>query len=1777
MARPTEHYAGRIKRKAANAIDVYRYERARGVRWASSVKHYGEDASREYGDRFLIELIQNAYDANPKSSSTGKVGVLLDLGEDEHGVLYVANTGRPFTDDNFDAITDIAQSDKEPGEGIGNKGVGFKSVLQVSQWPEIYSSHPGSKDRSAFDGYCFRLPRQADVARLVDEEDLEDVLRDVPPYALPIPVTDVPPRVTKFRRDGYCTVVRLPLDDERAALRVEIEIGRLTASTTPLLLFLERIDLLHLRVHSADGLALRDDRLHRRVERMVKQDALAVDRVNLGEQGIFTVATRPVSSAALSAAIADSAPEISDRWASWKQDSTVSVALQLHHTDSEWRFYTFLPMGDSEAPLPAHVNAPFFTKLDRNSVRFSVRYNAFLLEEIARLCIEAAFWIRDNSPDHGQLCLDLISWNSTYLLLLTNAFEESGKPLHEAELVPIVSLNGAPNFGAVTNVRRWDVFGRAMNTLTAGLLREHTGAAIVDPALGSPRIENLGELRLQLSNGTDDAHPTDAELAEWLEIVAKRLWRAVPTTTGEGWVDFYDDVANAFVGRDADALHGRRLIIDADGKLVRCGVSDDARRSRTIFFAPVRDQTEGEEDVEVAFDVKLPTELAKAISFTREDLNWHFQSEESRKIARRCRKFLEDSNLVHRYRTQDVLAAVQRFLRNPRNHDDIAVLRAALRFAYRFKDKANDQTLRSIGLRVPTNGDWRPASEALFSAHWPNTQGPSLVQLIQLAGSVSPSLAELHERLLLSPATWAPDDTPMSDWTAFLKRLGVRDGLHPVSLCKERFRSYGPAFTPRRWAHFADIDEGFADLWDSKTADHQSFSQYPQTMCTSVTELWGLPGQFEFEQFSAAIQEQYATLVIKNLDVWQPDCIVVGSRRAKHPQDVIVKWPSPMQIFLREAHWLPVVQRDEPRFCTPDEAWLFDDGRSEIAPKFAPLVTASLRRLAQQNSLVAERLRSWCGIRCWNDPRDAPDVAEQLYAMVADGTTELSDMGALTREYERAIHHSLHLARDWWPEQYVPSVLVRRGEVQVVAVELDEGHDPVFVDDGTDRAKRKLLEEVGAPIVCAEPADGGKIAAALKAAAPGVGVQVLSDVHISIEIDGIPLDDETPSVALTAGGNEWLVSLVVAALEYRSGQFRRRGDRSLREAASRLRSIRLIPARHLRLSIGGHTATDRMPHRDAFSVLTPSHPAIVVTEFSGEVGWDTLEKLAHPIAAVVGAPEIGSVLFESLVRMRRGHLDDDQAPTLDQCAGSLDITRSQIDDVIARLSSEIDVLRDRIPLAVACLSSIAAGEEMAQILSNANSEDDVRVALSTFDLPRSPDLLDMTKTAPGLRELRDALKVTYRDFNLALEGMGRPTLADPDAHEQAFTYFVKRNRDGILCRLHQVFRPRFADGRPLDDYVRLRSFPGMGRDPSWLDSYEVPDDVAMQIRVDDWLRKHGASPLSQDVGVTKSVNALQTANRRQVTASGDAAARLVRSWCIKTNVPCPELWSGGGCGGRLADWADEQGLLDFVTLNDLQPLLGHMGRERIWPPDMPHSFEAAKLRLTEDDLDRGASEEEHQRARQHAERSTVTLGSRRFGVDPDCFTEIAAEVRQTLPSSVLRTPFRTEPGPMPAARNQTRDQSGPKSFYRNMTRFSEGQRQVIGLAAEVIALDWLKEQYATSGVVTWRSGYKDMVEGGREGDDTLGYDIDVQTKSGRFMFEVKGAAEDGTEFELTQSEIDAARRNTKRDAYRVVYIQFALDPQQAKPILLPNPFSLRGSDVYRVVGNGLRYKFSPKE
>jgi hypothetical protein len=129
-----------------------------------------------------VELLQNAHDAHPAGSAGGKVLMLLDETEGPHGTMYAADAGAGFGEENFRAISNLALSNKPVGEGIGNKGVGFKSVLQACESPEIFSCDPHDPAR---DGFCFGFADHDQLRDLTaDDDELAWVLDNVSRYNL---------------------------------------------------------------------------------------------------------------------------------------------------------------------------------------------------------------------------------------------------------------------------------------------------------------------------------------------------------------------------------------------------------------------------------------------------------------------------------------------------------------------------------------------------------------------------------------------------------------------------------------------------------------------------------------------------------------------------------------------------------------------------------------------------------------------------------------------------------------------------------------------------------------------------------------------------------------------------------------------------------------------------------------------------------------------------------------------------------------------------------------------------------------------------------------------------------------------------------------------------------------------------------------------------------------------------------------------------------------------------------------------------------------------------------------------------------------------------------------------------------------------------------------------------------------------------------------------------------------------------------------------------------
>jgi len=110
---------------------------------------------------FVFELIQNAEDNHYGEQVEPSLSFRLTPDDPTctpgaEGALIVENNELGFLPENVEALCRVGRSTKVKQEGyIGEKGIGFKSVFQVTADPHVFSR-----------GYAFRLPETESLTGL---------------------------------------------------------------------------------------------------------------------------------------------------------------------------------------------------------------------------------------------------------------------------------------------------------------------------------------------------------------------------------------------------------------------------------------------------------------------------------------------------------------------------------------------------------------------------------------------------------------------------------------------------------------------------------------------------------------------------------------------------------------------------------------------------------------------------------------------------------------------------------------------------------------------------------------------------------------------------------------------------------------------------------------------------------------------------------------------------------------------------------------------------------------------------------------------------------------------------------------------------------------------------------------------------------------------------------------------------------------------------------------------------------------------------------------------------------------------------------------------------------------------------------------------------------------------------------------------------------------------------------------------------------------------------
>lgn len=1761
---------------------------------------------KEYRGRFLHELIQNGYDAHPEGTRGGRLAIHFHesdgsgnaTGENRHGVLYVANGGQPLSASNFERMASLGESDKPIGVGIGNKGVGFKSVFQICAVPEVYSALDA--DDPGFNGFSFRFGTHTDLVSLLnnDEARAAQVADKLSLSMLTMPLDAIPPEVQALREQGYVTVLRLPAIDARAAREIKERIDRLLTPSIPIMLFLERIEKLSIQTTSSEKPTV----LTRRVldaapteaaghpERLSADPpaALPYDRVVLDGQHTFRLFTKAVVPARLQAALRESVEEgaLDERWLTWDSPAHVSVAVGDNTSVSDGHAYTYLPMGDdATSPIAGHINAPFITDFARVGLNREQPVNKLLLTSLAELCLEAAGVITASDGD-ADTVTDLLAWREAVDILEQVSTQTCGQPLFDVVRVP--DLRGRWTPLSTARVWRWP----DTVVVTGGSITADSNAAIVDAQrISADRQVRLASFAKQIGVSVE---PSPTELADWVEAQASAMVRRGEPV--EVWPMFYDDLSTIFA-LGAKELAGRRILLSTDGTLADCNTAPDPsatgarrRRRRSVFFSPqaasgsgspdARDDTS--DDTLVALNAKTgaamldfrpPRSLRERIVFMHSDIDWY-----QGPSRRPGRDFLENARLVQAFRTERLLPLLGQVMETVTSDSS---KRDALGFAFRLfagDTERHARELLSVGLQVPTqSGEWIRASQARFGHPWPVTCATELSILANAASAMTPDLSALKALLVAAPSEFVAI-SPVDDaqrWRDFLTVLGVKTSLPILETSDGRAFNgrYLSATTLSESNPPSAIPAGVLEQWALGIGDIAN-SNHPDTRFTTTDAVYWLMGQHEIGLLPRRQRAAYAQAVVRTLSTIKPQHLSSTWRRnAKGGVDSNV--PTPLAAFLRHSDWVPNGRHDESwEFLSPMQSW-YVTVENQVAAAYSPLVASPVRQAIDR--LPNARLAlTQIQMQVWGDPADAADLVDHLTVLFEAGEVAETSSDHFRSTLARAWEQLGRPTAKFRPTVENGLLVERAGRIEFLAP-ASASDERVFVVSNSDQsATTRLVRELGSPVLNVETVDVERlreIADTVLRPHWNQNAEVATDWTLEVLADGTAWEAAETDERLCAE-IPWLSLVLACTMRFpRSGP---RIGRNLESVMDDLARIRLVRCGEIRVATAN--TQEPLPARLHGVLPLAGTPAtLLVQQLATPLTWEQLEKVAEAALELLGQTRFTAELSLNLSKIASGPGATIFRPDIAEIAEILGVPEHLVSETEGLVyGSTAGVLTRLQPIAVAMWGPDALAELHPEIVT---TRDALASALEGLCSSHAAayDLMAKAVDCASADALRRQLGIDLVTFNQTLAEhfpASRP-IDNSVAQLEEFNLRRSQRRGEILDWIRHSRLPSFTAKHPQTDWPAIRTLTFLRPDPSWGTTY---DEVG-ETRIDIWINQQ----LTDQFGVPPAQSTLTSASDLRESTSRTlrerllALERLITAWSRK-NRDTPPAAVGDAFAESAFTALDQVGALDFTVLatHDLIEWLAILD---LWPDAMPATDDPAGLGLDESDLDAAVTEQ--QKAQAAKVRADHQLSVHGQVVDLDAsMSDLVAMVRENLdtgPAS-LNTPYRAADLKImgDSAKRKGRSEGGP-STTSTVSRLSDPQKRAIGLIGEMTAFHWLqaKDRHSIVDETCWKSSNVSHVFKGLQGNDSLGFDFEVPRKGGSVMYEVKATSGDAGMIELGETEVNRAQefvRGSQANRWRLLIVEDALSAQP-RVLMLPNPFTRDNRAKFRFVGNSVRLRF----
>lgn len=491
---------------------------------------YREDASRVeqdarietstaqggYGNKQLYELIQNGADA--LIDGGGRIHVVLT--ED---CLYVANEGKDLTVAGVQSLM-ASHLSRKRGDEIGRFGLGFKSVVAISDNPQIFS-------RSGSFGFD----------RAAARKRIEPVVGDSPSYPMLRVAEPLDPKaeaagdkVLKELMGWASTVIRVPLIGAHEHLRGDVD-----SFPAEFLLFSPQAEELRLED--------RANKVNRRIK--VKRKASGVvsleDDTKKAEWRVVSRQHKPSATA-----LAD-AGELARR-----ELITVWWAVPLSSRTGVGQFWAFFPTED-RTTFAGIVNAPWKMGDDRRNL-LPGRFNQEILTDVLPAIVTSEWMKLLDADDPGSI-LDLLpargkearSW----------ADDKLNAPVIEAlsRIPSIPDISGKLRKPESLRLPPKEI--SEIKEVGSNLLATWAGIEGVPVGWTHPSVDRTAERRLKVERLIGNRADARATVREWLEASCKGNEGVASSAVA---IDIVAAITNESSALGAEARSARVVLLEDD-------------------------------------------------------------------------------------------------------------------------------------------------------------------------------------------------------------------------------------------------------------------------------------------------------------------------------------------------------------------------------------------------------------------------------------------------------------------------------------------------------------------------------------------------------------------------------------------------------------------------------------------------------------------------------------------------------------------------------------------------------------------------------------------------------------------------------------------------------------------------------------------------------------------------------------------------------------------------------------------------------------------------------------------------------------------------------------------------------------------------------------------------------------------------------------------------------------------------------------------------------------